>query len=50
MQGCNYNKRNEVEKIEKEHINTLAKEVSVILNKIPPGEFAESIRATRENR
>ncbi|MDD3791925.1 MAG: hypothetical protein PHY74_02200 [Candidatus Bathyarchaeota archaeon] len=42
--------QSEVEKIEKEHINTLAKEVSVILNKIPPGEFAESIRATRENR
>ncbi len=50
MQKRNYNKRNEVEKIEKERINTLAKEVSVILNKIPPEEFAESIRATRENR
>jgi len=39
----------EVYRLEKERINRLAKEVSVILKKIPPEEFAQSIRATRES-
>jgi hypothetical protein len=40
----------EVDRLEKERLNKLAKEVSVILQKIPPEEFAQSIRATRDNR
>jgi Post-segregation antitoxin CcdA. len=40
----------EVDRIEKEKLNKLAKEVSVILQKIPPDEFAQSIRASRESR
>jgi post-segregation antitoxin (ccd killing protein) len=40
----------EVERLEKERLNKLAKEVSVILKKIPPEEFAQSIRASRDNR
>ena len=39
----------EVDRLEKEKLNKLAKEVSVILKKIPPEEFAQSIRATRES-
>jgi len=42
--------QSEVERLETERINILAKEVSAILKKIPPEEFAESIRATRDNR
>lgn len=40
----------EVDRLEKERLNKLAKEVSVILQKIPPEEFAQSIRASRDNR
>jgi hypothetical protein len=40
----------EVDRLEKERLNKLAKEVSVILQKIPPEEFAQSIRVSRDNR
>jgi hypothetical protein len=40
----------EVDRIEKEKLNKLAKEVSVILQKIPPEEFAQSIRSSRDTR
>lgn len=40
----------EVDRIEKEKLNKLAKEVSVILKKIPPEEFTQSIRTSRDNR
>ena len=40
----------EVDRLEKERLNKLAKEVSVILKKIPSEEFAQSIRATKESR
>lgn len=40
----------EVDRLEKERLNKLANEVSVILKKIPPEEFAQSIRATRDSR
>ena len=40
----------EVNRLERERLNKRAKEVSAILKKIPPEEFAESIRDTRENR
>jgi len=36
----------EVDRLEKEKLNELAKEVSVVLKKIPPEEFAKSIRAS----
>ncbi len=42
--------QSEVDRLETERINKLAKEVSAILMKIPPEEFAESIRATRDSR
>ncbi len=42
--------QSEVDRLEKERINQLAKEVSAILKKIPPEEFAQSIRATRDNQ
>ena len=42
--------QSEVDRLEKERINKLAKEVSTILKKIPPEEFAQSIRATRDNQ
>jgi post-segregation antitoxin (ccd killing protein) len=42
--------QSEVDRLEKERINKLAKEVSAILKKIPPEEFAQSIRATRDNQ
>ena len=42
--------QSEVDRLEKEKLNKLAKEVSVILKKIPPEEFAESIRSSRDNR
>jgi hypothetical protein len=42
--------QSEVDRLERERLNKLAKEVSVILKKIPPEEFIESIRTTRENR
>jgi len=38
----------EVDRLEREKLNKLAKEVSVILKKIPPEEFSQSIRATRD--
>ena len=42
--------QSEVDRLERERLNKLAKEVSVILKKIPSEEFAESIRASRDNR
>ena len=42
--------QSEVDRLEKERINKLAKEVSAILKKIPPEEFVQSIRATRDNQ
>jgi hypothetical protein len=40
----------EVERLEKERLIKLAAEAGEILQKIPPAEFAEAIRAGRENR
>ncbi len=40
----------EVDRLERERLNKLAKEVSTILKKIPSDEFAQSIRVTRDNR
>ena len=40
----------EVDRLEKEHLKKTSHKVSTILKKIPPEEFAESIRITRENR
>ena len=40
--------QSEVDRLEKERLKKLAKEVSIILQKIPPEEFAESIRASRD--
>lgn len=40
----------EVDRLERERLKKLAEEVSVILKKIPPEEFVESIRASRDNR
>jgi hypothetical protein len=42
--------QSEVDRLEIERINKLAKEVSTILKKIPPEEFAQSIRAIRDNK
>lgn len=42
--------QSEVDRLERERLAKLAKEVSVILKKIPPEEFAESIRASRDSR
>jgi hypothetical protein len=42
--------QSEVDRLEKEKLNKLAKEVSAILNKIPPEEFAQSVRASRNSR
>ena len=42
--------QSEVNRLEREQLNKLAKEVSSILKKIPPEEFAESIRASRKSR
>ena len=42
--------QSEVNRLEKEKLNKLAKEVSAILKKIPPEEFAQSVRASRDNR
>ena len=41
--------QSEVDRLERERLKKLANEVSVILKKIPPEEFVESVRATREN-
>ena len=40
----------EVDRLERERLNNLAKEISLILKKIPGKEFAESIRASRDSR
>jgi hypothetical protein len=40
----------EVNRLEREHLNKRAQKVSAILKKIPPEEFAQSIRTTRESR
>ena len=42
--------QSEVDRLEKQKLNKLAKEVSAILKKIPPEEFTQSIRASRDNR
>jgi hypothetical protein len=42
--------QSEVDRLEKEKLNKLAKEVSVILKKIPPEEFTQSVRASRDSR
>ena len=42
--------QSEVDRLEKEKLTRLAKEVSVILKKIPPEEFAQSVRASRDSR
>jgi hypothetical protein len=42
--------QSEVDRLEKEKLNKLAKEVSAILKKIPPEEFAQSVRASRDSR
>jgi len=42
--------QSEVDRLEKEKLNNLAKEVSAILKKIPPEEFAQSVRASRDSR
>ena len=39
----------EVDRLEREHLKKSAREVSVILKKIPADEFIDSIRATRES-
>ena len=40
----------EVDRIEKERLKKTAHEVSTLLKKIPPDEFTESIRTTRQSR
>jgi hypothetical protein len=42
--------QSEVDRLEKEKLNKLAKEVSAILKKIPPEEFTQSVRASRDSR
>ncbi len=42
--------QSEVDRLEKEKLDKLAKEVSTILKKIPPEEFAQSVRASRDSR
>ena len=42
--------QSEVDRLERERLRELAKEVSVILKKIPAEEFIESVRATRDSR
>jgi hypothetical protein len=42
--------QSEVDRLEKEKLNKLAEEVSAILKKIPPEEFAQSVRAARDSR
>lgn len=42
--------QSEVDRLERERVNKLAKEVSIILKKIPTEEFTESIRVSRDNR
>jgi len=40
----------EVDRLEREHLKKQAEEISTIFKKIPPEEFAESVRATRDTR
>ena len=40
----------EVDRLEKERLQKTAHEVSAFLKKIPPEEFIESVRATRESK
>jgi hypothetical protein len=42
--------QSEVDRLERERLNKLAKEVSEILKKIPPEEFSQSIRNTRDGK
>jgi len=42
--------QSEVDRLERARIDKLAQEVSAILKKIPSEEFAQSIRATRDNQ
>jgi post-segregation antitoxin (ccd killing protein) len=42
--------QSEVDRLERERLKKTAKEVSAILKKIPPEEFVESIRNSRDNR
>ena len=42
--------QSEVDRLERERLSKLAKEVSAVLKKIPPEELTESIRTTRESR
>jgi len=42
--------QSEVERIEREKLRKLAAETGEILQKIPPEEIVEAIRAGRENR
>jgi post-segregation antitoxin (ccd killing protein) len=42
--------QSEVDRLERERLNKLAKEVSEIFKKIPPEEFTQSIRTTRDSR
>ena len=42
--------QSEVDRLEKEKLKNLAIEVSTILKKIPPEEFAQSVRASRDGR
>ncbi len=39
----------EVDRLERDRLKKLAKEVSAIFQKIPPEEFAQSIRTTRDS-
>jgi len=40
----------EVKRLEREKLSKLAEEAGTILQKIPPQEIIESIRASRDNR
>jgi antitoxin CcdA len=40
----------EVDRLERQRLKEQAKEVSAIFKKIPPEEFVESVRATRDSR
>jgi antitoxin CcdA len=40
----------EVDRLERQRLKEQAKEVSIIFKKIPPEEFVESVRATRDSR
>jgi post-segregation antitoxin (ccd killing protein) len=42
--------QSEVERLERERLSKLAEEAGAILQKIPPQEIIESIRASRDNR